>query len=136
MCALFLCVSFFFKQKTAYDITYGDWSFRRVLFRSISKPVAPARQNGTGQQSPVGQQPKSGKPIKPDDLKKIDGIGPGVAATLQKLGTRTFIQIARWKPEDIEKIAKKLATDPERIKRENWVAGAKKQHYEKYKERL
>ena len=102
----------------------------------ISKPVAPARQNGTGQQSPVGQQPKSGKPIKPDDLKKIDGIGPGVAATLQKLGTRTFIQIARWKPEDIEKIAKKLATDPERIKRENWVAGAKKQHYEKYKERL
>ncbi len=102
----------------------------------VSKPIAPARQNGTGQQSPVGQQPKSGKPIQPDDLKKIDGIGPGLAATLQKLGTRTFIQIARWKPEDIEKIAKKLATDPERIKRENWIAGAKKQHYEKYKERL
>ena len=102
----------------------------------VSKPVAPARQNGTGQQSPVGQQPKSSKPIQADDLKKIDGIGPGLATTLQKLGTRTFIQIARWKQEDIEKIAKKLATDPERIKRENWVAGAKKQHYEKYKERL
>ncbi len=71
-----------------------------------------------------------------DDLKKISGIGPVFAGTLQKLGTRTFIQIARWKPEDIAKIAKKLDTDPERIKRENWIAEAKKQHYHKYKERL
>ncbi|MDH4153215.1 MAG: hypothetical protein OEV01_05460 [Nitrospira sp.] len=100
------------------------------------KLVAPQRQNGTGQPPPVGQQPKGGKPVQADDLKKIDGIGPVLANTLQKLGTRTFIQIARWKPEDIEKIAKKLETDPERIKRENWVAGAKKQHYDKYKERL
>jgi len=102
----------------------------------VSKPVAPPRQNGTGQHPSAGQQPRGGKPIQADDLKKIDGIGPALADTLQKLGTRTFIQIARWKPEDIEKIAKKLETDPGRIKRENWIAGAKKQHYEKYKERL
>ena len=44
--------------------------------------------------------------------------------------------IARWKPEDIQKIAKKLDTDPERIKRDNWIADAKKQHYRKYGERL
>ncbi|MBS0152336.1 MAG: hypothetical protein JSR31_15490 [Nitrospira sp.] len=102
----------------------------------VSKPVTAPRQNGAGQHSSVGQQPKGDKPIQADDLKKIDGIGPVLANQLQKLGTRTFIQIARWKPEDIAKIAKKLETDPERIKRENWVAGAKKQHYEKYKERL
>ncbi|MBL8074383.1 MAG: hypothetical protein JNL29_08425 [Nitrospira sp.] len=102
----------------------------------VSKPVAPPRHNGTAQNSSVEQQPKGGKPIQADDLKKINGIGPVLANQLQKLGTHTFIQIARWKPEDIEKIAKKLETDPERIKRENWIAGAKKQHYEKYKERL
>jgi predicted flap endonuclease-1-like 5' DNA nuclease len=102
----------------------------------VSTPVAPPRQNGAGQKLSVRQQPKSDKPVQADDLKKIDGIGPVLADSLQKLGTRTFIQIARWKPADIEKIAKKLATDPERIKRENWIAGAKKQHYEKYKERL
>ncbi len=102
----------------------------------VSKPVASPRQNATGQNTSVGQQPRAGKPVQADDLKKIDGIGTAHANQLQKLGTRTFIQIARWKPEDIEKIAKKLETDPERIKRENWVAGAKKQHYEKYKERL
>jgi len=103
---------------------------------TVSKPVVSARQNGVGHNSSVGQQPKGSKSIQVDDLKKINGIGSVLANTLQKLGTCTFIQIARWKPEDIEKIAKKLETDPERIKRENWIAGAKKQHYDKYKERL
>ena len=86
--------------------------------------------------APPSSPPKGSKPRQGDDLKKIQGIGPVFAETLQKLGTRTYIQIARWKPADVEKIAKKLATDPERIKRENWIAGAKKQHYDKYKERL
>ena len=36
----------------------------------------------------------------------------------------------------IKKIAKKLETDPERIKRDNWIADAKEQHYRKYGERL
>ena len=103
---------------------------------TAGKPVGTSRQNGAGANSSVGQPTKGSKPIQSDDLKKIDGIGPALANQLQKLGTSTFIQIARWKPEDVEKIAKKLATDPERIKRENWIAGAKKQHYEKYKERL
>jgi predicted flap endonuclease-1-like 5' DNA nuclease len=79
---------------------------------------------------------KIGKEVQEDDLKKIHGIGPVFAQTLKKLGTHTFIQIARWKPDEIEKIAKKLDADPERIKRDNWIADAKKQHYRKYRERL
>ncbi|MDH4251691.1 MAG: hypothetical protein OEV27_10920 [Nitrospira sp.] len=94
-----------------------------------------ARQNGAELNTPAGQ-PKVTKNKQEDDLKKIHGIGPAFAQTLHKLGTHTFIQIARWKPEDIEKIAKKLETDPERIKREKWIADAKKQHYQKYGERL
>ncbi len=65
--------------------------------------------------------------------KRSDGIsGLPLHRPFITMGTRTFIQIARWKPEDIEKIAKKLDADPERIKRENWIADAKKQHYRKY----
>jgi predicted flap endonuclease-1-like 5' DNA nuclease len=94
-----------------------------------------ARQNGA-EPSSQGGQPKISKDAQQDDLKKIHGIGPAFAQTLHKLGTRTFIQIARWKQEDIEKIAKKLETDPERIKREKWIADAKKHHYQKYGERL
>ena len=95
------------------------------------------RRNGAGQSSHVIQSKSgNGKDIQKDDLQKINGIGPVFAQTLNKLGTYTFIQIARWKPEDIEKISKKLETDPDRIKRENWMADAKKQHYKKYGERL
>jgi predicted flap endonuclease-1-like 5' DNA nuclease len=94
-----------------------------------------ARQNGAEPSTPAGQ-PKVTKNKQEDDLKKIHGIGAAFAQTLHKLGTHTFIQIARWKPEDIEKIAKKLETDPERIRREKWIADAKKQHYQKYGERL
>jgi predicted flap endonuclease-1-like 5' DNA nuclease len=95
------------------------------------------RQNGAGNNSQV-TQPKSGngKDVQKDDLQKINGIGPVFAQILNKLGTYTFIQIARWKPEDIEKVSKRLETDPERIKRENWIADAKKQHYKKYGEKL
>jgi predicted flap endonuclease-1-like 5' DNA nuclease/chromosome segregation ATPase len=102
----------------------------------VGQPVAPPHQNGTGHKASAGQQPQAGKSVQADDLKKIGGIGPVLADQLQKLGTRTFIQIARWKPEDIAKIAKKLETDPERIKREHWIADAKKHHYRKYGERL
>ncbi len=77
-----------------------------------------------------------GKDSQKDDLKKIHGIGPVFAQTLNKMGTYTFIQIARWKPDDIEKIAKKLETDPDRIKRDKWIADAKEQHFRKYGERL
>lgn len=97
---------------------------------------APQPRQHDAETPPLSSPPKGSKPKQSDDLKKIQGIGPVFAETLHKLGTRTFIQIARWRPEDVEKIAKKLATDPERIKRENWIAGAKKQHYDKYKERL
>ena len=107
----------------------------RATPTSATVPHPPARQNGDGSNAQV-RPPKVMKNGQDDDLKKIYGIGPVFADTLNKLGTRTFIQIARWKPEDIAKIAKKLDTDPERIKRENWIADAKKQHYRKYGERL
>jgi predicted flap endonuclease-1-like 5' DNA nuclease len=99
--------------------------------------VAPrqTRQNGS-QLNLQMEQAKAAKDGQKDDLSKIPGIGPAFARTLNKMGLHTFVQIARWKPEDIAKVAKKLYTAPDRIKRENWVAGAKRQHQEKYGERL
>jgi len=99
--------------------------------------VAPrqTRQNGS-QLSLQIEQAKAAKDGQKDDLSKIHGIGPVFARTLNKMGLHTFVQIARWKPEDIAKIAKKLYTAPDRIKRDNWVAGAKRQHREKYGEKL
>lgn len=85
------------------------------------------------QAKPVKTGPKDGSK---DDLSKIHGIGPAFARTLNKMGLHTYIQIARWTPEDIEKVAKKLYTAPDRIKRDNWISEAKKEHYRKYGEHI
>jgi len=71
-----------------------------------------------------------------DDLTKIRGINPAVEKALNKLGTHTYIQIARWTVGDMSRVAKQLATPLDRIKRDNWIAAAKKQHREKYGESL
>jgi predicted flap endonuclease-1-like 5' DNA nuclease len=111
----------------------------RVTLRDTAAPTTarpPQTRRNRAEPSARSGQPKVGKEMQEDDLKKIHGIGPVFAQTLKKLGTHTFIQIARWKPDEIETIAKKLDTDPERIRRDNWIADAKKQHYRKYGERL
>ena len=98
-------------------------------------PHQKTRQNGR-QLSLQMEQAKAAKDRQKDDLSKIHGIGPVFARTLNKMGLHTFVQIARWKPEDIAKVAKKLYTAPDRIKRDKWIDEAKKEHYRKYGERL
>ena len=93
------------------------------------------RQNGS-QLSLLAEQANAAKDGQKDDLSKIHGIGPVFAKTLNKMGLYTYIQIARWKPEDIATVAKKLYTAPERIKRDKWIEEAKKEHFRKYGERL
>ena len=83
------------------------------------------RQNGS-QLNLHMEQAKAAKDGPKDDLSKIHGIGPVFARTLNKMGLHTFVQIARWKTEDIAKVAKKLYTAPERIKRDKWIDEAKK----------
>ena len=96
-------------------------------------PHQKTRQNGS-QLSLQIEQAKASKDGQKDDLSKIHGIGPVFARTLNKMGLHTFVQIARWKPEDIAKVAKKLYTAPDRIKRDKWIDEAKRQHREKYGE--
>jgi predicted flap endonuclease-1-like 5' DNA nuclease len=98
-------------------------------------PRQKTRQNGS-QLSLEMEQAKAAKDRPKDDLSKIHGIGPAFARTLNKMGLYSFGQIARWTPEDIDKVAKKLYTAPERIKRDKWIAEAKKLHEQKYGQRL
>jgi predicted flap endonuclease-1-like 5' DNA nuclease len=71
-----------------------------------------------------------------DDLTKIRGIDPTLEQALNEMGTYTYVQIAKWTPRDVARIAQRLATPAARIKRDNWVASAKKRHREKYGERV
>jgi predicted flap endonuclease-1-like 5' DNA nuclease len=93
-------------------------------------PRQKARQNGS-QLSLEIEQAKAAKERPKDDLSQIHGIGPVFARTLNKMGLYSFGQIARWTSEDINKVAKKLYTAPDRIKRDRWIDEAKKLHAKK-----
>jgi predicted flap endonuclease-1-like 5' DNA nuclease len=101
----------------------------------VVPPRQKTRQSGS-QLSLEMEQAKAVQDRPKDDLSKIHGIGPAFARTLNKMGLYSFDQIARWTPEDINKVAKKLYTAPERIKRDKWIAEAKKLHEQKYGQQL
>ncbi len=101
----------------------------------VVPPRQKTRQSGS-QLSLEMEQAKAVKDRPKDDLSKIHGIGPAFARTLNKMGLYSFGQIARWTPEDINKVAKKLYTAPERIKRDKWIAEAKRLHEQKYGQQL
>ena len=60
-----------------------------------------------------------------DDLRRIKGVGPKLAALLQGLGVTTYAQIAAWSEADIDLIDAQLGTFAGRIRRDSWVEQAK-----------
>lgn len=69
-----------------------------------------------------------------DDLKRIRGIGSVLERQLQELDIVSFRQIATWRDEDIDSVASLLRVFPGRIRRDDWVEGARRAHREKYGE--
>ena len=49
-------------------------------------------------------------PVEPDDLKRIEGIGPKLSSVLQEAGIVTYAQLAAADPEEVEQILE--AEDP------------------------
>ena len=60
-----------------------------------------------------------------DDLTRIKGLGPKIAALLRGLGITRFDQIAGWGEDDIALIDPQLGTFQGRIVRDNWVEQAR-----------
>ena len=60
-----------------------------------------------------------------DDLTRIKGLGPKLAATLGELGITRFDQIARWSDADIDRIDAQLGRFQGRIRRDDWVEQAR-----------
>ncbi|MGB5452388.1 MAG: hypothetical protein WBM71_03140 [Sedimenticolaceae bacterium] len=90
----------------------------RALLAAASA-AQPAAEEGTQVQ---GVQDSDD--LEADDLQVIKGIGPKIAAKLERLGIRRFEQIAGWTPEDIERVNEKLRFKG-RIEREKWIPQAR-----------
>lgn len=61
-----------------------------------------------------------------DDLKAIRGIGPVMERRLNAYGIHTWEQIAALAPPDIDRLSDALETFPHRIRRDDWIGGAKR----------
>jgi predicted flap endonuclease-1-like 5' DNA nuclease len=59
-----------------------------------------------------------------DDLRRIKGVGPKLAALLQSLGVTSYAQIAAWTDADIDRIDAQLGTFAGRIRRDSWIEQA------------
>lgn len=77
----------------------------------------------------IAAAPAPAAPIPPagsgDDLTRIKGLGPKLAALLGEFGITTFAQIAAWTPEEVERIDAKLGRFSGRIGRDQWIEQAR-----------
>lgn len=60
-----------------------------------------------------------------DDLTRIKGVGPKLAARLEELNVASFAQIAAWTDADIDRVDAKLGRFQGRIRRDDWVTQAR-----------
>lgn len=62
----------------------------------------------------------------PDNLKRISGIGPKLENLLHRVGVYYYWQVAEWTPADISYVDKRLEGFKGRIRRDGWIAQAKR----------
>ncbi|HEY3497306.1 MAG TPA: hypothetical protein VGK73_21565 [Polyangiaceae bacterium] len=60
------------------------------------------------------------------DLKVVRGIGPKFEKALKAEGITSVRQIAEWTDAEIEAVAGRLGIRAERIRKDDWVGGAKR----------
>ena len=105
-------------------------------FDALEEGAGPAKRNqalidtpATAQSVPESASPPATPSADPaalgDDLTRIKGLGPKLAAMLNALGVTSFAEIAQWSDADIDRIDAKLGSFQGRIRRDNWVEQAK-----------
>ncbi|MEM9635796.1 MAG: NADH-quinone oxidoreductase subunit E [Pseudomonadota bacterium] len=94
---------------------------------NADKPAKAAKKSETAAPSVTEKEPevlKEARDGKPDDLKKLKGVGPKLEATLNELGFFHFDQVASWGAEEIAWVDSRLKFKG-RIERDGWIEQAK-----------
>ncbi len=89
--------------------------------KAVSKGKATSR---AAKPKPDGRPARMRKPAKPDDLKRISGVGPKLEKTLNGIGIYKFEQISTWKKAEKDWVDGHLNFKG-RIERDDWVKQAK-----------
>lgn len=92
-------------------------------------PAAPAGLAGAGEAVAAAvehQQLAAAEALHSrDDLTRLKGVGPKLAAQLGEIGVASFAQIAAWNEGDIDRIDAQLGRFQGRIRRDSWVDQAR-----------
>ena len=98
----------------------------QVLIDAPRAVAAPPGLAGAGEAVEALVEPSQGRPTgASDDLTRIKGVGPKLAAQLGALGVTSFAEIAAWTDEDISRIDAQLGRFQGRIRRDNWIEQAR-----------
>jgi predicted flap endonuclease-1-like 5' DNA nuclease len=73
-----------------------------------------------------------GQVVETDDLTKLPGVGEATARELERLGYRSYRDVANWTEADISRVSTELRPFPDRIARHQWTEQARALHREKY----
>lgn len=65
-------------------------------------------------------------PVDGTDLKTVKGIGPKIEMLLRGQGITSVAQIAAWTDADVSAMAQKIGIKAARIRKDEWVASAKR----------
>jgi predicted flap endonuclease-1-like 5' DNA nuclease len=89
------------------------------------QPVVPPTPTGlAGTGAAVASAAATTQPAE-DDLTRIKGVGPKLAARLAELEVTGFEQISGWDEAEIDRIDAELGRFQGRIRRDNWVEQAR-----------
>ncbi|HEY6964547.1 MAG TPA: hypothetical protein VI407_04975 [Erythrobacter sp.] len=109
----------------AMDVSFGELTAAANAQPTAAAPLGTDAEAGP-QVAPAPEAPAA-PPAAPgtgDDLTRIKGLGPKIAALLGEFGITSYAQIAAWTPEEVERIDAKLGRFSGRITRDQWVAQA------------
>jgi len=98
---------------------------KRIIKPAVNKPKPEAVEPvaATDQDKPaLLTEAREGKP---DDLKKIKGVGPKLEKELNNAGVYHFDQIAAWSEKEVAWADEHLVSFKGRVSRDNWVSQAK-----------
>ena len=100
-----------------------DKGKKEPKLEKTAKPSKPSKLAGTGAGADI-QDKKPSKPKPADDsIEEITGIGSTYAAKLHKAGIRTFKELAKSKPGQLERIIK--PKDWQKLDFAGWISQAK-----------
>ncbi len=110
----------------AMDVSFGELTAAANAQPTAAAPLGTDAEAGpeiAPAPAPAADMPIAA-PGSGDDLTRIKGLGPKIAALLGEFGISTFAQIAALTPEEVERIDAKMGRFAGRITRDQWVAQA------------